>query len=372
MVTFRRTAWEDERDNPQDSEMLEADDSLVDLPGRKKAAILLTCLGPKHATQILQELSDVEASQVARDIALLGPVDATLKSTVLTAFYQMLQANEAIVAGDIETARAQLEKAYDADEAGELLGRMLSNPDLYQDAPQEDTPFQFLQQIDPVQVADFIQEEHPQTIALILAHLTPATSARILSTLPQPLQGDVLRRIATMERTTPEIVAEVEQVLERKLSAVYEQEFSFAGGVKEVANILNRIDRKLEKKLMSDLEKFDPALADAISRLMFTFEDIVLVDDNGIQMTMREIEIKDLALALKTASALVVDKIYRNISDRAKRIVEEEIDYMGPVHRRSIEAAQQKIVEVIRRLEESGALYIAGRGVAEERDDRLI
>ena len=288
------------------------------------------------------------------DISTLGSVDAGVRATVLDEFHQMAVAKQFVTQGGIDYARSVLEKSFGPERAFEVLNRLQTS--------LQQVPFQFLKKVDPVQVSSFIQEEHPQTIALILAHLDPAAAAIILSSLPETVQSDVVLRIATMDRTAPDIVREVERVLERKLAAIYSQGFTFAGGVKDVAEILNRVDRAMEKVIMSGLEEKDSELAEEIARLMFTFDDIVYVDDAGIQKAMREIESKDLALALKASSEEVSDKVMRNMSERARDMIKEEIEFMGPTRLKSVEEAQQKIVAVIRRLEESGELIVSGRG----------
>jgi flagellar motor switch protein FliG len=266
----------------------------------------------------------------------------------------MAVAKQFVTQGGIDYAKSLLEKSFGSERAFEILNRLQSS--------LQEVPFQFLKKADPSQIASFIQEEHPQTISLILAHLNPNIASIVLSAMPQHVQADVIMRIATMDRTAPEIVREVERVLERKMAAVFSQGFTFAGGVKDVAEILNRVDRNMEKTIMADLSERDPELADEISRLMFTFDDIVYVDDAGIQKTLREIETKDLALALKSSNEEVANKIYRNMSERAREMIKEEIEFMGPVRLKSVEEAQQKIVAVIRRLEESGELVVSGRG----------
>jgi flagellar motor switch protein FliG len=328
--------------------------SIVDLTGKRKAAILLACLGPERASQVLAELQENEVDQITLDISGLSAIDPDLKSEVLDEFQQMAQAKEFVTQGGIEYAKDLLEKSFGPERAFEILNRLQSS--------LQEVPFQFLKKADPAQISSFIQDEHPQTISLIVAHLDPPTAAIILSSLPQQTQTEVVMRIATMDRTAPEIVHEVERVLERKMAAIFSQGFTFAGGVKDVAEILNRVERATEKSIMSDLEERDPELADEIARLMFTFEDIVYVDDTGIQKALREIETKDLALALKSANDEVSDKVYRNMSERARTMIQEEIEFMGPTRLKNVEEAQQKIVAVIRRLEEAGELIVSGRG----------
>ncbi len=288
------------------------------------------------------------------DLSSLGTVDANIKAAVLDEFYEMAVAKRFVAQGGIDFAKNLLEKSFGSERAFDILNRLQSS--------LQEVPFQFLKRADPSQVCSFIQDEHPQTISLILAHMNPALSSIILSSLPQDVQSDVVIRIATMDRTAPEIVREVERVLERKMASVFSQGFTFAGGVKDVAEILNMIERSTEKTIMADLEERDPELADEIARLMFTFDDIVFVDDSGIQKTLREVESKDLALALKASNDEVANKVYKNMSERAREMIKEEIEFMGPVRMKNVEEAQQKIVAVIRRLEESGDVVISGRG----------
>ena len=299
-------------------------------------------------------LSDEEIDQITLDLSSLGTVDANSKSVVLDEFYEMAVAKRFVAQGGIEFAKNLLEKSFGSERAFEVLNRLQSS--------LQEVPFQFLKRADPSQVCSFIQDEHPQTISLILAHMNPAISSIILSALPQDVQSDVVIRIATMDRTAPEIVREVERVLERKMAAVFSQGYTFAGGVKDVAEILNMIERSTEKTIMADLEERDPELADEIARLMFTFDDIIYVDDAGIQKTLREVESKDLALALKASNEEVAAKVYKNMSERAREMIKEEIEFMGPVRMRNVEEAQQKIVAIVRRLEESGDVVISGRG----------
>ncbi len=299
-------------------------------------------------------MSDDEVEQITLDLSNLGTIDADMRVSVMDEFYELAIAKRYVAQGGMEYARNLLESALGTDKALGVLTKLQSS--------LQEVPFEFLKRADPAQICSFIQDEHPQTIALILAHLNAAVSAIVLSALPRDVQADVVRRIATMDRTPPEIVREVERVLERKMASIFSQGFTFAGGVKEVAEILNRIERTTERSIMTDLEQNDPELADEIGRLMFTFDDIVYVDDSGIQRVLREVETKDLALALKSSNEEVKQKVFRNMSERAREMVDEEIEYMGPVRLRNVEEAQQKIVSVIRRLEEAGDLVIQGRG----------
>ena len=336
---------------------------LSELGGRAKAAILLACIGPENASRIMNSLNDEEVEQMTLNLSGLGTVEPDIRSAVFDEFHQMAVAKSFVSTGGMEYAKELLEKSFGAERAFDILNKLQTS--------LQQVPFQFLRRADPRQIASFIQDEHPQTISLILAHLEPTTAALILSTLSPDAQADVVMRIAAMDRTTPEIVREVERVLERKMAAVFSQGFTFTGGVKDVAEILNRVERSMEKAIMAELEENDPELADEISRLMFTFDDIVYVDDAGIQKALREIESKELALALKAANEDVAEKVYRNMSERAREMIKEEIEFMGPTRLKNVEEAQQKIVAVLRRLEESGELIVSGRGGGEA-DEVLV
>jgi flagellar motor switch protein FliG len=314
----------------------------------------MACLGPNNAAAILGALKEDEVDKMTLELSALGTVDTELKASVLDEFYQMAVAKQYVAQGGLDFAKDLLERSFGPERAFDILNRL--------QASLQEVPFQFLKRADPTQVSTFIQDEHPQTIALIVAHLDPSMGALILSALAPDVQSDVILRIATMDRTAPEIVREVERVIERKMASVFTGGFTFAGGVKSVAEILNRVERTSEKAIMADLEDRDPELADEIARLMFTFEDIIHVDDAGIQRALREIESKDLALALKGSNDELRSKIYRNMSARAAEMIKEEIEFMGPVRMKNVEEAQLTIVTVLRRLEESGELIVSGRG----------
>ena len=331
---------------------------MLELTSKKKAAVLVATLGPEASARVLKSLTDEDIEALTMEIATLGTVEADVRRQVLEEFYQMLRAKEYITTGGMEYAQSILEGALGPQKAIEILTKLQTS--------LQEIPFEFIKKADPNQIINFIQDEHPQTIALILAHIDPDGSATIVGALPQPVQADVIMRIATMDRTPPEIVKEIESILERKAAAVFSHGFTFAGGVKDVAEVLNRVDRATEKAILSVLEEKDPELADEIKNHMFVFDDIVLVDDTGIQKTLREIDNKDLALALKASSEDVKDKVLKNMSERARQLIDEELEFMGPVRLRQVEEAQQKIVAVIRRLEEAGEVIIAGRGGGED------
>ncbi len=308
-------------------------------------------------------MDDAEIERLTLDLSSLGTIDPETREAIIEEFHQMMIANRYVTQGGVDYAKTILESALGPERAVEILTRLQSS--------LQEVPFEFLKRADPSQVITFIQDEHPQTIALILAHLQPDIAATVLSSLNPEMRTDVVLRIATMDRTPPEIVREVERVLERKMASVFSQGFTFAGGVKEVAEILNRIERATEKNIMAELEERDPELADEISRLMFTFDDLIYVDDGGIQKALREIDQKDLALALKHVDDEVKEKILKNMSTRARDMIAEEMEYMGPVRLRDVEEAQQKMVGVVRRLEEAGEIIIEGRGGSAE-DDIIV
>jgi len=312
---------------------------------------------------VLSRMDDAEIERLTLDLSSLGTIDPETREAIIEEFHQMMIANRYVTQGGVDYAKTILESALGPERAVEILTRLQSS--------LQEVPFEFLKRADPSQVITFIQDEHPQTIALILAHLQPDIAATVLSSLNPEMRTDVVLRIATMDRTPPEIVREVERVLERKMASVFSQGFTFAGGVKEVAEILNRIERATEKNIMAELEERDPELADEISRLMFTFDDLIYVDDGGIQKALREIDQKDLALALKHVDDEVKEKILKNMSTRARDMIAEEMEYMGPVRLRDVEEAQQKMVGVVRRLEEAGEIIIEGRGGSAE-DDIIV
>jgi flagellar motor switch protein FliG len=266
----------------------------------------------------------------------------------------MYIAREYVEQGGIDYARELLEKALGAARAEAILARLVST--------LKARPFSFARKTDPNQLLNFIQNEHPQTIALILAYLNPEQAGMILSALPPETQVDVAKRIAMLDRTTPEILKEIEDTLEQRLSAFAIEDYTMAGGIDSAVEILSLVDRTTEKTILDALEEDDPELAEAILKRMFVFEDIITLDDRAIQKVLREIDTRDLALALKTASEEVAGRIYKNMSKRAADMLKEDIEFMGPVRLRDIEEAQQKIVSTIRRLEEAGEIIISRGG----------
>lgn len=330
------------------------------LTGKQKAAILLISLGPEISAQIFKHLQEEEIEQLTLEIANIRKVPPEKRDEVYQEFYQMCLANEYITQGGINYARELLEKALGAQKAAEIIGRLTASLQV--------RPFDFIRKADPSQLLNFLQGEHPQTIALILAYMDPEQAASVLSALPPESQSEVARRLALMDRTSPEILREVEKVLERKLSTVVTQDYTSAGGVNSLVEILNRVDRATEKTIIETLEVQDPELAEEIKKRMFVFEDIVQLDDRAVQLVLREVDSHDLALALKGAGEQVMKKIENNISKRAAQMLKEDIEYMGPVRLRDVEDAQQRIVAVIRRLEEQGQIFITRGG----RDEIIV
>lgn len=328
--------------------------ALSGLTGRQKAAILLIGLGPELAARVFRHLHQGEIEAVSLEIANQRSVAPEDRDAVMTEFYQMAMAQQYISAGGMDYARELLEKALGPQKAMEILQRLTASLQV--------RPFDFIRKADPSQILSFIQNEHPQTIALIMAYLHPDQASAILSSLPPDRQADVARRIAIMDRTSPEVLKEVERVLERKLSSLVSEDYTAAGGVESVVEVLNRVDRSTEKTIMEALAVQDPALAEEIKKRMFLFEDIVALDNRSVQRVLREVDMnRDLPLALKIASEEVKQKIFRNISRRAAENLREAMEYLGPVRLRDVEEAQTRIVNIIRRLEEEGEIVV-GRG----------
>ncbi|MBP2635808.1 MAG: fliG [Firmicutes bacterium] len=328
-----------------------------EVTGKQKAAILLIALGPDISAQVLKHMKEDEIEKLTLEIANQRKLSQEQKDKVLNEFHQMCVAKEYISSGGLDYAREVLEKALGSDKAVSIINRLTTSLQI--------RPFDFARKTDPSQLLNFIQNEHPQTIALIMAYLQPEQSAAIVSSLPPERQVDVARRIATMDRTSPDVIRDVERILERKLSSLVTQDFTAAGGVDSIVEILNRVDRTTERTIIENMEVQNPELAEEIKKRMFVFEDIVLLDDRSLQLVLREIDNKDLALALKATSSEVANKVYKNISKRAAEMLKEEIEYMGPVRIRDVEESQQKIVNNIRRLEESGEIVVS-RGKGDE------
>jgi len=325
--------------------------------GIQKAAVLLITLGPERSSQVIKHLSEQEIEHLTLEMANLRKVSEDQRDVVVDEFHKMCLASNYIAQGGIEYARDVLERALGEQRAFDIISKLSSSLKM--------RPFDLVRRSDPKQLFSFIQGEHPQTIALIMTHLPAEKAATLLSSLPQEVQAEVTKRIALMGRTSPEILKEIEKVLESKMSNLAPTDYTSSGGIQSVVEMLNRADPSTLKIVMDVLEMDDPDLAEQIKRQMFVFEDIVLLDDRGIQLVLREVETKDLALALKGTSEEVNTKILGNMSSRAASMLKEDMQFMGPVRLREVEDAQQKIVKIIRKLEEAGAIVIS-RGGADE------
>ncbi|MDF2813916.1 MAG: fliG [Paenibacillus sp.] len=324
------------------------------LTGRQKAAILLISLGPEVSAQIFKHLREEEIEHLTLEIANVRKVDASEKERILAEFHQICLAQEYISQGGISYAKEILEKALGSGKAMDIINRLT--------ATLQVRPFDFARKADPGQILNFIQNENSQTIALILSYLQSEQASIILSSLPQEKQAEVAKRIALMDSTSPEVITQVERVLEQKLSSTVTQDYTSAGGIEAIVQILNGVDRGTERTILDSLEIQDPELAEEIKKRMFVFEDIVNIDNRSIQRIIRDIENSDLQLALKVASEEVREMIFRNMSRRMAETFREEMEYMGPVRLRDVEEAQTRIVATIRRLEEAGEVIIARGG----------
>ncbi|RKN86524.1 flagellar motor switch protein FliG [Paenibacillus ginsengarvi] len=324
------------------------------LTGRQKAAILLISLGPEVSAQIFKHLREEEIEQLTLEIANVRKVDNAEKEAILAEFHQICMVQEYISQGGIQYAKEILEKALGTNRAMDIINRLT--------ATLQVRPFDFARKADPAQILNFIQNENSQTIALILSYLQPDQASIILSSLPQEKQADVAKRIALMDSTSPEVINQVERVLEQKLSSTVTTDYTTAGGIEAIVHILNGVDRGTERTILDSLEIQDPELAEEIKKRMFVFEDIVNIDNRSIQRIIRDIENSDLQLALKVASEEVREVIFRNMSKRMAETFREEMEYMGPVRLRDVEEAQTRIVATIRRLEEAGEIIIARGG----------
>ncbi|MEW6624302.1 MAG: flagellar motor switch protein FliG [Bacillota bacterium] len=324
------------------------------LTGLKKIAIFLIALGPDLSSKVLKHFKEDEIERISTAIANISVVDVEMRKRIIDEFLVIHEAQTYIAAGGISYAKEVLEKTLGVQKANELIKRLTEASRI--------KPFNLLRKTDPKQLVNFINNEHPQTIALILSYLQSEQAAIVLSSLPEDMQSDITRRIATMERTSPEMLKEVEQVLEKKLSSVVEQDFTIAGGIDTLVDILNRVDRGTEKSILEELEREDQELVEEIRKRMFVFEDIITLDDQSIRRVLREVDFKDLAYALKGSSNEVSSRIYKNLSKRAAEMLQEDIEMLGPVRLREVEEAQQKIVQVIRRLDEAGEIIISRGG----------
>ena len=322
--------------------------------GVQRAAILLISLGPERSAGIFKHLKEEEIEEMTLEIANIRSVTPQVKEAVITEFYELCLAQQYIAEGGIGYAKDLLEKALGSEKAMDVIGKLTASLQV--------KPFEFVRKTDATQLINFIQDEHPQTIALILSYLAPSQSALVMSALPPERQADVARRIAVMDRTSPDIIKEVEKVLESKLASLVNQDYTIIGGVDAVVEILNTVDRGTERHIMETLEVEAPELAEEIRKKMFVFEDILLLDDRAIQRVLRDVENNDLTMAMKSTKDEVKEAIFNNMSKRLAVMIKEDMDFMGPVRMKDVEEAQQKIVNVIRKLEDSAEIVISRGG----------
>jgi flagellar motor switch protein FliG len=325
---------------------------------QQKAAVALVAFGPEVSALVLKGMSETELEKITIEIANLRDVPADLEEKVIEEVHQIFMARQYISQGGVDFASDILEKAVGATKAREIIHRLESS--------FKSTGFSLLKDIDPKQLSGFFQNEHPQTIALIMTQLPSQQAAAVLSELTPELQAEVALRIATMEKISPDTLKELEGTLEQHFGAAASRDLSVSGGAKAIAEILNLIDTTAEKNILQSLEAEDADLAAEIKNMMFVFDDLILLDDRSIQRVLKEVETKDLSIALKAASEEVKNKIFSNVSERVAVMIREEMEFMGPTRLSDVEAAQGRIVEAVRRLEEEGQIIIAGRGGKEE------
>ena len=324
------------------------------LTGLQKSAVLLITLGPEKSASIFKHLKEEEIEELTLEIANTRSITPQLKDEVVNEFYQVCLAQQYIAEGGIGYAKELLEKALGTEKAMDVIGKLTASLQV--------KPFEFIRKTEPSQLLNFIQDEHPQTIALILAYLSPQQASIIIAALPQERQADVAKRVAMMDRTSPDVIKEVEKILESKLASLVNQDYTIIGGVDQVVEILNAVDRGTEKHIMETLEIEEPELADEIRKKMFVFEDILLLDDRAIQRVLHDVDNNDLAMALKGSNEQVQNAIFNNLSKRLAAMIKEDMEFMGPVRMKDVEEAQQKIVNIIRKLEDSAEIVISRGG----------
>jgi flagellar motor switch protein FliG len=324
------------------------------MSGLRKAAIMFMAMGPNHSAKVLRHFTEAEIERITLEIANTPRVEAHELEEAMEEFMLLNDARKYILDGGIDYAREVLDRAVGPQKSAEILKKLKETSKV--------KPFTFIRDADPKQLVNLISKEHPQTVALILSYLDSMQSAQVLSNLPEEMQADIARRIALMERTSPEILKGVEKVLQEQLSAVVQHDVTATGGIPTIVDILNRVDRGTEKLILEQLEKEDAELANEIRQRMFIFEDIITLDNSSIQRVIRELDSNDLALALKGASEEVKNRIFKNVSSRAAEMLKENMEYMGPVRLREVEEAQQRVVAIIRQLDETGEIIISRGG----------
>ena len=328
------------------------------LSGKQKAAVLCLVLGEDLTAEIFKRLDDDDVQDISREISLMGAVPADITDKVVEEFYNLSLAKEYITSGGIDYAKKVLNKSLGPEEARKIIDRLIK-------LLEKSEGFSFLGKINPQQLSKFVQNEHPQTIALILAHLSASQSAELISALPEDMRTEIIIRMANLEEISPEIVKKIAGVLDRKLEALGSYSLEEYGGVKAVSELFNRMDRRASRNVLEQIESRDPELAASIRDLMFVFEDVLLIDDQGIMEILKRVDKRSLATALKGSNDELKTKFFRNMSQRAAEMLKEEMEYLGPIRVIEVERAQHEIVEVVRTLEEEGVIVIGGAGADE-------
>lgn len=325
------------------------------LSGKQKAAVLCLLLGEDLTAEIFKRLDDDDVQDISREISLMGAVPTDVTDSVVEEFYNLILAKEYITSGGIEYAKKVLIKSLGPEEARKIIDRLIK-------LLEKSAGFSSLEKINPQQLSKFIQNEHPQTIALILAHLSASQAAELISALPEEMRTEIIIRMANLEEISPEIVKKIASVLDQKLEALGSYSLEEYGGVKAASELFNRMDRRASRNVLDQIESIDPELAASIRDLMFVFEDILLVDDQGVMEILKRVDKKSLATALKGANDALKTKFFRNMSQRAAEMLKEEMEYLGPIRVKEVERAQHEIIEVVRNLEEEGVIVIGSAG----------
>ncbi len=323
--------------------------------GKQKAAIVLLVLGEDITSEVFKYLTDDEVQEISKEISLLGPVPAQVTDQVMEDFYNLTMAKEYLTIGGIEYAKRVLIKSLGPEEARKIIDRLVK-------MLEKTTGFSSLEKVNPQQLSKFIQNEHPQTITLILAHLSASQAAELIASLPEDMRSEIIIRMANLEEISPEIVKKISGVLDQKLEALGSYSLEEYGGVKAVAELFNRMDRRASRSVLEQIESRDPELTASIRDLMFVFEDILLIDDQGIMEILKRADKKSLSIGLKGANEELQAKFFRNMSQRAAEMMKEEMEYLGPIRVKDVEKAQHEVVEIVRGLEEEGVITIGGAG----------
>jgi len=327
----------------------------ISISGKQKAAIMIMLLGEDLATEVFKRLDDDAVHEISRELSTMGQVPPDATDRVIEEFYNMSLANEYLTVGGLEYAKKILIKALGPEEARKIIDRLIK-------ILEKSAGFSSLEKVNPQQLSKFIQNEHPQTIALILAHLSASQAAELISSLPEEMRSEILIRMANLEEISPDIVKKISGVLDQKLEAIGSYSLEEYGGIKAVAELFNRMDRRASRNVLEQIENRNPELAASIRDLMFVFEDILLIDDQGVMEILKRIDKKTLAISLKGSTDELKTKFFKNMSQRAVEMLKEEMEYLGPIRVKEVEKAQHEIVEVVRALEEEGVVVIGGAG----------